>query len=229
MGQKQRLKLLVDVLMTIALLLLMAYELIGQTTHEVIGTAMFLLFLFHHALNWSWSRSLLKGRYTPFRVAQTLLVGLILLWMVSQMVSGVLLSRHLYPFLPSVGGTFAARSLHMLGAYWCFVLMSLHLGLHWSVMMAAVKRRTGPGSLARTILLRGIGGGLAVFGVVAFYRREVGVYLLGQIQFAFFDFEEPLLFFFLDYLAIMGLFVWVGHYLGLLFRRLPQKQRGDKR
>lgn len=222
MNPKQRLKIFVDVLMTIALLLLMAYELIGQATHEVIGTALFLLFLFHHALNRGWSRNLLRGRYSPFRVVQTLLVGLILVLMVSQMVSGVLLSRYLYTFLPGFGGTFAARSLHMLGAYWCFVLMSLHLGLHWSMVLAPFRKA----SQGKIVILRAAGAAIAVLGVSAFFRRKVGAYLLGQIQFAFFDFEEPLLLFFLDYLAIMGLFIWVGHYLGVLLRRLPQKESG---
>lgn len=213
MSQRQRIKIAVDALMTAALLLLMAYELIGQTTHEVIGTAMFLLFLCHHALNRSWSRNILKGRYTPYRVLQTLLVLLIFALMLSQAVSGALLSRHLYTFLPSFGGTFTARNLHMLGAYWNFVLMSLHLGLHWPVMLAMVKKGTGPLSKAGAAILRAVGGAIAILGVFAFLRREIGAYLLGRIQFAFFDFEEPLLLFFLDYLAIMGLFVWIGHFL----------------
>lgn len=211
MNPKQRLKICVDVLMTIALLLLMAYELIGQTTHEVIGTAMFLLFLLHHALNRSWSRNLFRGRYTPFRAAQTLLVSLILVLMLTQAVSGVLLSRHLYTFLPSVGGTFAARSFHMLGAYWNLVLMSLHLGLHWAMVLAPLRKA----SQGKVAVFRAAGAAVAVLGVFAFFRREVGAYLLGQIQFAFFDFEEPLVFFFLDYLTIMGLFVWAGHYLSV--------------
>ncbi|MCI9458610.1 MAG: DUF4405 domain-containing protein [Oscillospiraceae bacterium] len=129
MSRKQTIKMTVDALMSIALLLLMAYELIGQTTHEVIGTAMFLLFILHHALNQSWGWNILKGRYTPYRAVQTLLVGLILAGMLSQSVSGVLLSRHLYTFLSVQGHAHLARTLHMLGAYWNLVLMSLHLGL----------------------------------------------------------------------------------------------------
>ena len=70
---------------------------------------------------------------------------------------------------------------------------------------------------------------MALFGVTAFLRREVGAYLLGQIQFAFFDFEEPLVLFFLDYLAIMGLFVWTGHYLGLLLRKLSRPRKGGQK
>lgn len=228
MSQKQKLKMAVDLLMTLALLLLMAYELIGQTTHEVVGTAMFLLFLFHHILNRSWSGNILKGRYTLYRAVQTLLVGAILALMISQAVTGVLLSRHLYTFLPSLGGTFAARNLHMLGAYWNLVLMSLHLGLHWPVILAAVGKKAGAASKGKTAALQTAGMAIAAFGVFAFVRREVGPYLLGQIQFAFFNFEEPLVLFFWDYLTIMGLFIWLGHYLGLLLRRNPTKAKGHQ-
>lgn len=154
MSRKQRVKTLTDVLMTIALLLLMSYELIGQTTHEVIGTAMFLLFILYHALNQSWSKNLLKGRYTPYRAAQTLLAGLILVLMISQAVSGVLVSRHLYIFLPIQGYASIARSLHMLGAYWNLVLMSLHLGLHWAMVLAPFRKV----SQSKTVLLRAAGG-----------------------------------------------------------------------
>ena len=34
-----------------------------------------------------------------------------------------------------------------------------------------------------------------------------------QSQFVFFDFDEPLVLFFLDYLAVMAAFVWLGHAL----------------
>lgn len=39
----------------------------------------------------------------------------------------------------------------------------------------------------------------------------------------FFDDSEPLIFFFIDYLAIMGLFVFVGHYLAGWLKRLDKK------
>ena len=68
MGRKQTIKTAVDALMTIALLMLMAYELIGQTTHEITGTAMLLLFVAHHLLNRSWHKNLFRGRYSPYRV-----------------------------------------------------------------------------------------------------------------------------------------------------------------
>ena len=35
----------------------------------------------------------------------------------------------------------------------------------------------------------------------------------------FFDFGEPLILFLLDYVAVMGLYVFVGHYLASAVRR----------
>ncbi len=64
MKGKQIGKILVDIGMTIVLLLLMAYELIGQAVHEWLGVGIFVLAVAHHVLNGRWSRTLLKGRYT---------------------------------------------------------------------------------------------------------------------------------------------------------------------
>lgn len=55
-------KLVTDIILTVALLLLMTYELIGQAVHEWIGVAMFVLVILHHVLNGRWSRGLLKGK-----------------------------------------------------------------------------------------------------------------------------------------------------------------------
>jgi len=40
-----------------------------------------------------------------------------------------------------------------------------------------------------------------------------------QTMFAFFDYGEPKLYFFADYLAIMVLFAICGHYAALLLKR----------
>ena len=101
----------------------------------------FLLFLLHHGLNWKWLRGLGRGRYTAFRVLQTILAALLLFCMLGVMASGILLSRHLFAALPIPGGRSWARVVHMLCAYWGFVLMSLHLGLHWGMVSGAVKRK----------------------------------------------------------------------------------------
>lgn len=128
MKTKQKMKLAADLLMTIALLLLMPYEMIGEAAHEWIGTGMFLLFIIHHILNRKWTGNLIKSRYTPMRVVQTILAVLILICMLDSMASGIILSRRLFTFLDIRGAASWARVVHMTSAYWGFVLMSLHLG-----------------------------------------------------------------------------------------------------
>lgn len=218
-------KIGVDIGMTVALLFLMTYELIGQAVHEWLGIGMFVLFITHHILNIKWSRNLLKGNYTPLRIWQTILVLLVLLSMAVSMVSGVILSRHAFSFLSISGGRSLARNLHMLAAYWGFVVMSLHLGLHWSMMMGMARKVTGKTSAVRTWILRIISLAIAIYGLTAFIRREVGSYMLLKIQFVFFDFEEPLVFFLLDYMAIMGLFVFLGHYLAEVLKWYNRKRK----
>ena len=110
MKAKQILKIAVDAAMTIALLLLMAYELIGQAAHEWLGIGVFTLFVLHHILNRHWHRGVFKGRYTAMRWIQTTLVILILLTMCGSVVSGIQLSRYALSFLPlNGGGAFAEK------------------------------------------------------------------------------------------------------------------------
>jgi hypothetical protein len=51
MKHKTILKIVVDIGMTVMLLFLMAYELIGEAAHEWLGIGMFVLFIIHHILN----------------------------------------------------------------------------------------------------------------------------------------------------------------------------------
>jgi len=220
MKPKMILKLVVDIGMTVALLLLMAYELIGQAAHEWIGIGMFILFVFHHVLNGSWSRNILRGKYNPMRIVQTVVVILVLCAMIGSMISGVILSRHALSFLPIKGGRAFARKLHMVSAYWGFVLMSVHLGLHWSMMVGIAKKLIHKSSGVHKWDGRLLALAIAVYGLYAFKSREIGSYMLLRNQFVFFDFEEPLVYFYMDYIAVMGLFIWIGNYIGTALKKL---------
>lgn len=217
--KKQSVKIIVDVIMTVILMLLMAFELIGRTAHEWLGVGMFVMFVIHHILNRKWTSHLLKGKYTPIRIFQTLLAVLVLVCILCSMVSGIVLSRYVFSFLPIEGGRSWARTLHMIGAYWGFVFMSLHLGIHWNMMMGMAGKAAGNPSALRTWILRILGAAVAAYGAYAFVERGIGGYMSLQNMFVFFDFEEPLILFYIDYIAVMGLFVWIGHYLAKILRR----------
>ena len=224
MKPKQILKIITDIAMTVILLLLMASSLVGEAVHEWLGIGMFLLFILHHVLNVKWSKSMFIGKYTAYRIMQTALVVLALVSMLGSTVSGIVLSRHVLSFLPISGGKSWTRTLHMLSAYWGFVFISLHLGLHWNIMMNMTKRLFKKPSAGRTWIVRVIGFLIAGYGVYAFIKRDIGSYMILKIQFVFLDFAEPLILFILDYIVVMGLFIFLGYYLSIWVRHLSEKR-----
>ena len=177
-----------------------------------------MLFVVHHILNRKWIRCVFKGKYALFRIWQTILVIGILLTMVGSMYSGVILSEHALSFLPIKGGWAFARSLHMVCAYWGFILMSLHLGLHWGMMVGMAKRFVKETPIVGKYLFRVIALLAAGYGAYAFIQREIGRYMFLKNHFAFFNFEEPLVFFLVDYMAVMWCFVWISHYLSKVLK-----------
>ena len=208
---KMRIKICVDIAITIALLLLMAYQLVGEEAHEWIDIAMFLLFVLHHVLNRLWSKQIFKGKYSVRRIFQTVLVLFILLCMVGSMVSGIIISRYVFVPLQISGDTETARSVHMLCAYWGFVFMSLHLGFHWNMIIAMAGKAFPKVPAGGRSVLRVRSVLIAGYGVIAFVQRDIWNYLILKNHFAFYDFSEPMAFFWLDYLAVMGMFVFVGY------------------
>lgn len=228
MKPKQIIKIVTDVLMTIILLLLMAYSLVGEAAHEWLGIGMFGLFILHHILNSKWSKNIIKGKYTPYRILQTALVASALVSMLGSMVSGIVISRHAFSFLPITGGQSWARTLHMLSAYWGFAFISLHLGLHWNTIMAMTKKIFKKQSAVRSWIVRIIGFLIAGYGIYAFIKRDIGSYMLLKTQFVFFDFDEPMIFFLIDYIAVMVLFVFIGYYLSEGLKRFEKKDIQSK-
>lgn len=109
----------------------------------------------------------------------------------------------------------------MLSVYWGFVLMSIHLGFHWGMMVGAVKKHFKTPSAVRTWTVRIAGIPIALYGAGAFAKRDIGTYMFLKSEFVFFNFEEPFLFFLIDYIAIMGMFVWLTYYGMKAVEQLP--------
>ena len=57
-----------------------------------------------------------------------------------------------------------------------------------------------------------------------FIKRDLADYLFLRTEFVFMDFIESTVLFYLDYLAIMGLFIFISYYLLKLFRILQRKR-----
>ena len=219
---KKKLRIVIDIGMVLLLPLLMAYSLVGEVAHEYLGIGMFVLFAAHHILNAAWWKHLLRGGYTPLRIFGTAVNLALAIIMLALPISGMILSRYVFHFL-HLGGTSAARTVHLLASYWGLVLMSFHAGMHGNVMMGMFRKAANiqQPSKIRTWNLRVIALLLAICGVHAFVKNEIGPYLFLRTQFVFIDFSKPMALVLLDYLAIIALFAMVGYCISKLIGLRP--------
>ncbi len=212
MNTKKKVKMIVDFMMVVVLLFLMTYSLIGEAVHEVLGIAMFTLFVIHHILNAGWYKGIFKGKYNTVRITMTITNMAMLVLMILQIAAGIVLSKHVFSFMGLTTGTGTFRLIHLAVPYWLFVLTSFHLGLHWKMMLTAFSGGKTFGKRSAWIC-RIIVIGVSAYGVYAFIRRQFLDYMFLKSQFAFFDFSELLARFIVDYLAVMILFAAAGYYL----------------
>ena len=211
---KQKLKMYVDVLMTLLLILLMAYQVTGDKLHEYCGAAMLVLFIIHHILNIKWYGSLLKGRYKAVRIFGTIVNFALLISMLCLGFSGIVMSRHVFAFLPIKGPMATARTMHMAASYWGFVLMGIHVGLHWTVVTGMFRRLVKGKSMSgwQIWLLRLAALAFAGYGAVCFVKANIISYMFLKIQFVFFDYEKSAGLVLLEYIAMMGMWTFISYY-----------------
>lgn len=190
------------------------------------GAGLFLLFLLHHILNWRWWTGLFKGKNTAVRILQTTINLLILAAMLGLMVSGVILSSKVFAFLQIRGHMAFARRLHMAAFYWGVPPDDGAPGPALGVLLGMV-RKTGktklPGKPASHLPLV-LGALIAAYGMPAMVNRNFVTYLFLQAEFVFLDFSESKMLFYLDYLAIMGTFIFLAHFAAKLLRKRKERK-----
>lgn len=222
--KKKTVKTIIDILMTAAFPVLMAYSLVGETLHEIVGTAMLVLFITHHILNRKSTAAMFKGKQTPARIVNTTLNVILFAVMILLPVSGIVMSKHLYTFLPTEGLSAIARIVHLLLSYWGFALMSLHLGFHADIWLNRLKKKKAA-FIAFAVIITLI----TAFGVYAFITNRLYEYMFLQAQFVFFDFDKPLILTFGEHLSMIVLFAWIGYWLKELLKLTRKKNTTEQK
>ncbi|MBO7123786.1 MAG: DUF4405 domain-containing protein [Treponema sp.] len=204
MTKTQRLRMPIDITMTLLSIILMGgnYFFPADIVHEILGVALLLLWAVHISLNRRWYGAIFKGKYNPYRVMQTFINCDILICTIFLMISGIILSNHIFTFLNIQGGLGFARIAHLLASHWYYLFMSLHIGLHVGRLFQNVTAKIIP----RIILAL-----VCAYGIYAFIARGVWKYLILQQQFFFFDLERGYILFAIDYISIIILFATISH------------------
>ena len=219
---KRRIKLILDVCMTLLMVGEMAYLATGSAFHEWAGMALFVLFLAHHLLNGAWHRRIFKGKYTLTRSIMAALDIALIVLMLIELVTSFLISEELFPTIGLNGGM-EARQLHTFAAYWGLLLMGAHLGLHWDIALNALRKRLPRGGKARAFCARLAALALVVLGALAFVRLEAGAKLTMYYTFSYFDPDSSVLRYLLDFFLLMCAAAVLGYYGMKAAARKPSK------
>jgi len=176
----------------LTLVLMGGNGLFNGLVHEILGVVLFVLWIVHIVWNRAWIKGVLKGKYNALRIVRTVINAGVIVCVLFLIISGVMLSNHVFAWLGIESGANFARTAHMLASHWYLVLVSLHIGLHLSLFIR--------GKVATGITLA-----LAAYGIYAFAARGLWKYLTLQQPFFFLDLERGYMLFALDYIAIMAL------------------------
>lgn len=198
-------KRIIDVCMTAALLLLMAYQVTGEVLHEWIGISMTILVIIHQILNRRWYSAVFKGKYNHYRILTTMVNTLLILFFILTALSGMSMSSHAVPFLYGIINVYYSKLLHISMSQWAFVFMGMHLGLHIPVMTANLKL-TDSQKTALSCFFCLIAG----IGLFLFIRDGRLDYMIFKAVFANFDYSKSGLLVVLENVVILLFWVFIG-------------------
>ncbi|MDO4550919.1 MAG: DUF4405 domain-containing protein [Planctomycetia bacterium] len=212
-------KMILDLAAVLGLLASMGFRVTGSTLHEWLGTGTVILFVAHNILNYRWYGMLFRGRYGVFRVINTAVNLLLVSPILLLLVTGMMTSRILFPYMPGPDGMFI-RQMHVLAAYWSLVLVSVHLGLHGKLVRETVWKIVAcfPWSRFWMAVLRVFVLLLACYGVKASFEQNVGAKLIMYYSFDFWNPNSSAVMYFLAYLAIMAVWAVSVYYFQKLVR-----------
>lgn len=207
------LRLVLDGLAAGLLLFTFSYFWQGNAAHELAGIGMFMLLVVHGVFHRRWFAARPKGpreRRGKFNIAVTfgLLAGMLAL-----LGTSLVISETLFAGL-RLDDDFTARQIHAGIAYWLLVIVAVHLGLRWPLLMGVARKLFGiaEASAARTAVLRLIAVGIALQGVRSVLALNLRARLLFQVSLDWWNFEASVAGFFGHCLAIAGLCIFLTYY-----------------
>lgn len=207
------LRLVLDCIAAGLLLFAFAYFWQGNVSHEVAGASMFLLLVVHNVFHRRWFATLGGGpraRRGRFNIALTFVL---LAGMLGLLGTSLVISETLFAGL-RLDDDFTARQIHAGVAYWLLIIVAIHLGLRWPLLMSVGRKLCGitKASAARTMALRVIAIGIAVQGMSSALALNLRSRLFFQMSLDWWNFEESVAGFFGHCVAIAGLCMFLTHY-----------------
>lgn len=209
--------------MTLLLLVLMGFHLHGEILHEWAGIIFTLLIILHLYLNRHRLWSLSQNIPLTMRIVNRVINAVTFVVILTAIVSGMMLSRHILLDLSFHNPANWVRKVHMTSVHWGMLILALHIGLHWKMLARFFCRslNISDNSPVANVIMPGIFSIIALLGLYWLLSQNYLDYLLMKVDFSFFDYDESALLFYLRYLSIIILFSLITRFLlwYLIFRR----------
>lgn len=213
-GASRKVRIVVDALLAILLVLVVALPVTHAVAHEWVGIGVVVLAIVHVCIN---ARRIVRmaKRHSPGTVLALLLDLAIAAGIVAMAASSLVLSEHVFAWLPAFPGASWARALHLAGSYWLFVLAFVHCGIHFKEIAGKAMRRPVWKWVGRVAF-----AACLVVGAYWFVQMGVWSYMTLQVQFAFDDPSVPWFAKAGQFAAIAVAIAGVSHYCASLVRKL---------
>jgi hypothetical protein len=207
------LRLVLDCIAAGLLLFAFAYFWQGNAAHELAGTCMFLLLVVHNVFHRRWLAARWKGPLERRGKFNTALTFVLLAGMLGLLATSLIISETLFAYL-RLNDDFTARQIHAGIAYWLLIIVAIHLGLRWHLLMAVARKLLGIAeeNAARAAMLRLIAIGVAIQGACSVLTLNLRYRLLFQMSLDWWNFEESVAGFFGHCMAVAGLCMVLTHY-----------------
>ena len=133
-------KILFDVIMLVLLVVVYTARSTGTAAHEYIGLAIYLLFIIHLAYYYKWiinvGKRLFDKNFSARQKFMYLVNFLLLFGFILIGLSGIMISRVVFKIDMPLW-----RPLHTVSSAFTVILLAIHLGLHWKMIINAVKTK----------------------------------------------------------------------------------------
>lgn len=150
--------LILDSFMLAFFAVLMSWRLTGVVLHEWIGMALIAMILAHLLVHWGWVEARLGAlrRPAPRRFGALLLNTAVFAAMGTTIVSGLVVSKVIFPNHLSAPSYLHWHSVHENAATFTVLLIGLHLAFNWDRVTGSIRRAFAPAAVTARSGLRSL-------------------------------------------------------------------------
>lgn len=211
----------VDLLLTVAFIVLLATPVTWAVWHEWIGILAFGLTVAHVVMSRKAIGRLARRRRVG-AFATLVLDALLIACVLGLVASSIVLSEHVLSWAPAVPGASWARTAHLLCSYWGFTLVFVHADVHLRAAVGKLAKSKVLTWTARVALVV-----LGAVGIWSLFDTGMWSYMTLSNRFVFVDPSVPFALRLAQYASIAVLVAGLTYYASALCRRVTRKNRTD--